>query len=215
MLHGRRGDGCVSELAFLLSEFSTCVFDVILCRKHFYFQWEVLNLMFHVTWHTYTSISPRKKTWWHLDSNQRPSTSLARPVPLSHSNMLLGDSHINTCCHGLVDSVTDSWSEGPGFESLPRQLRKKEEKGRKEWDMERMGMIFSTSTVPGRSWEPRPMDKKQFSDQFPILYGRSLEIPNLDWDVPGTSTGGIVLIGRSLSSPIKSTALHRKKIFFV
>ncbi len=34
--------------------------------------------------------------------------------------------------------------------------------------------------------------KRQVSDQFPILYGRSLEIPSLNWDVYPLHTGGLV-----------------------
>ena len=46
------------------------------------------------------------------------------------------------------------------------------------------------------------------------MYGRSLEIPSLNWDVPGTSTGGIVLIGRYLI-PSLSTRIYARSQYMV
>ena len=37
--------------------------------------------------------------------------------------------------------------------------------------------------------------KRSFLDKFLILYGPSLDIPSLNRDVPGTSRGGLVLLG--------------------
>jgi hypothetical protein len=37
--------------------------------------------------------------------------------------------------------------------------------------------------------------KRSFPDDFAILYGPSLDIPSLSRDVPGTSRGGLVLLG--------------------
>ena len=36
--------------------------------------------------------------------------------------------------------------------------------------------------------------KRQFSDQFPIVYGRSLEIPSLNWEVSRTPRDSLVLL---------------------
>jgi hypothetical protein len=45
--------------------------------------------------------------------------------------------------------------------------------------------------IVGR-WTKRP-----FLDDFAIMYGPSLDIPSLSRDVPGTSRGGLVLLGIS------------------